>query len=129
MANNVSHFHFEADDLARARRFYETVFGWRFRAWGPPDYFMIATGDEARPGIHGSLGRRSRPRSGGEPGGFEVTIAVDDVDAAAKAIGAQGGALLQRKSVIHGVGEHIRFRDTEGNVVSAMRYFDEASSG
>ena len=47
MQHNVSHFHFDADDLARARRFYEAVFGWRFRAWGPPDYFMIATGDDA----------------------------------------------------------------------------------
>ena len=26
--------HVNADDLARARRFYETVFGWRFRPWG-----------------------------------------------------------------------------------------------
>jgi uncharacterized protein len=129
MPNNISHFHFDADDLPRARRFYETVFGWRFRAWGPPDYFMIATGDDERPGIHGSLGRRARPLSGQEPAGFDLTISVDDLDATAKAIEAHGGSITMQKSVIHTVGEHLQFRDTEGNTVSAMRYFDESSCG
>ena len=128
MPNNVVHFHFAANDLPRARRFYERVFGWRFRPWGPPDYFMIATGDDARPGIHGSMGRRGHP-PGEETDGFEVTISVDDVDAIAKAILANGGAIVSPKSVIHTVGEHLRFRDTEGNVVAAMRYFDPSSSG
>jgi predicted enzyme related to lactoylglutathione lyase len=129
MQHNVSHFHFDADDLARARRFYETVFGWRFRPWGPPDYFMIATGDDARPGIHGSLGRRERPlRRDAEPG-FELTIQVADVDATIKAIESQGGTIVMQRSVIHGVGEHARFRDTEGNVMAIMRYFDESQCG
>jgi len=130
MANNISHFHFDADDLGRARRFYETVFGWRFRPWGPPDYFMIATGDEERPGIHGSMGRRgSTVRSGARDGGFECTVSVDDVDATAKAVSAAGGTITMPRNVIHGVGEHIQFRDTEGNVVAAMRYFDESQCG
>ena len=37
MPNNVVHFAVHADDLPRARRFYEAVFGWRFEPWGPPD--------------------------------------------------------------------------------------------
>jgi uncharacterized protein len=128
MPNNVAHFHFEADDLGRARRFYETVFGWRFRAWGPPEYFLIATGDDERPGIHGSLGRRPRGRPAGD-GGFECTISVGDVDAIAKAVSAAGGEITIPRNVIHGVGEHIQFRDTEGNVVAAVRYFDESLCG
>jgi len=128
MPNNIAHFHFEADDLGRARRFYETVFGWRFRAWGPPDYFLIETGDDARPGIHGSLGRRARGQGPGE-GGFECTISVDDVAAIAKAIPAAGGEVTMPRNVIHGVGEHIRFRDTEGNIVAAMKYFDPSQCG
>jgi predicted enzyme related to lactoylglutathione lyase len=124
MANHIAHFHFDADDLARARRFYETVFGWRFRPWGPPEYFMIATGEDASAGIHGSMARRPRGHGAGA-GGFECTIAVDDVDAIAKAVTAAGGEITMPRNVIHGVGEHIQFRDTEGNTVAAMRYFNE----
>jgi predicted enzyme related to lactoylglutathione lyase len=126
MQHNVSHFHLDADDLARARRFYEAVFGWRFRPWGPPDYFMIATGDEERPGIHGSLGRREKPLAGGESCGAELTVQVADVGAAGKAIESHGGKIVMARSVIHGVGEHLRFRDPEGNVLAVMRYFDDS---
>jgi predicted enzyme related to lactoylglutathione lyase len=119
MANHIAHFHFDAEDLARARRFYETVFGWRFRAWGPPEYFLIEAGDA---GIHGSMARRPRGHAAGD-GGFECTIAVEDIEATARAVTAAGGQITIPKNVIHGVGEHIQFRDTEGNTVAAMRYF------
>ena len=32
VANDVQHFAVAADDVERARRFYEAVFGWRFEA-------------------------------------------------------------------------------------------------
>ena len=126
MSNHIAHFHFEADDLLRARRFYESVFGWRFRAWGPPEFFTIEAGDGERPGIHGSMSRRPKGHGAGD-GGFECTISVDDVDAIAKAVSAGGGVITVPRNVIHGVGEHIQFKDTEGNVVAAMRYFDKSS--
>jgi hypothetical protein len=129
MPNNISHFHVEADDLARARRFYERVFGWQFRPWGPPGFFMIQTGGNERPGIHGSLGQRPHPVTSDDLTGFECTISVDDVHAIAKAIEANGGVITLPFSVIEGVGEHIRFRDPEGNVLAAMRYFDPSLRG
>jgi catechol 2,3-dioxygenase-like lactoylglutathione lyase family enzyme len=59
---NVSHFSINADDVSRARRFYERAFGWKFSAWGPPKFYMIDTHAEGEAaGIHGSLqGRRER---------------------------------------------------------------------
>jgi len=45
MPNNLAHFAINADDTARARGFYQNVFGWQFQAWGPPDFFQISTGD------------------------------------------------------------------------------------
>ena len=53
MPNNLSSFAIHADDVQRARRFYEAVFGWRFEPWGPPDFYLIHTGDEARPASKG----------------------------------------------------------------------------
>jgi len=54
----VRHFAINADDMPRARRFYETVFGWRFNAWGPPGFLMIETGAADTPAIYGSLQQR-----------------------------------------------------------------------
>jgi predicted enzyme related to lactoylglutathione lyase len=123
VAKNIAHFDVQADDVARARKFYERVFEWRFTPWGPPDFFMIATGSETDPGIHGAV--HDRPKDGHRSVGFECTIAVDDVDAIARLIEKEGGQITVPKMTIPGVGELIQFKDTEGNIACAMRYFDE----
>jgi uncharacterized protein len=53
MPNNVASFAIHATDVQRARRFYEAVFGWQFEPWGPPDFYLIHTGDETNPGVQG----------------------------------------------------------------------------
>ena len=123
MANNISHFAIQADDVERARGFYERVFGWRFEAWGPPGFYNISTGDDADPGIHGALYERQRPRAGNDAMiGYRCTISVDDVDASQALIEANGGTIVHQKSTIPGIGTLIEFADTEGNIVCAMRY-------
>ena len=54
---NLYHFSINADDVARARRFYERAFGWKFNAWGPPNFYMIETNvkGEPPPGVRASL--------------------------------------------------------------------------
>jgi uncharacterized protein len=123
VAKNVVHFDVHADDVERAKGFYGRVFGWRFSQWGPPDFFMIATGNDADPGIHGAV--HERPRNEARSVGFQCTIAVDDVDAIAKLVVSEGGKITVPKMTIPTVGELIQFTDTEGNVVSAMRYFTD----
>jgi uncharacterized protein len=124
MAHNVAHFDVHADDVERARRFYERVFGWRFEAWGPPDFYLIHTGTAADPGIHGSLSKRPAPVAGDGRIGYECTISVDDLGAIREAIVANGGKVLMDEYEIVGVGRLIRFADSEGNVVCAMRYVE-----
>lgn len=124
MANNIAHFDVAADDVERARRFYERVFGWRFEAWGPPDFYMIRTGTDADPGIHGSLSKRLARVSGNGRTAFECTIAVQDLAAIKAAIAANGGRILLDEYEIVGVGRLIRFADSEGNEACAMHYFD-----
>ena len=123
---NVSHFDVHADDLPRARRFYETVFEWKFNPWGPPDFFLIATGKEDDPGIHGALTKRRTHVEGKPMFGYECTISVANVDETAAAIEANGGQVTLPKTCINGVGWIIQFLDTEGNVVCAMQYDENA---
>jgi uncharacterized protein len=122
MANNLKHFAINADDLPRARRFYERVFGWRFRPWGPPNFLLIETGTRDDPGVQGALQGRRELVPGGRMIGFECTIGVDDVDQVADAVRANGGRILMEKTTIVGVGDLIFFEDPEGNCVGAMRY-------
>lgn len=62
MPNNLARFAINADDVPRARHFYEQVFGWKFDAWGPPNFFMIETGKESVRPVGGIL--RAAPGTG-----------------------------------------------------------------
>ena len=122
MPNNLASFAIHVDDTDRAVAFYEAVFGWTFEPWGPPGFYLIRTGDEASPGVQGLMHKRLEPRTGTGLNGFEPTFSVDDVDAIAAAVRANGGTVTLEKSHIPTVGTLIRFLDTEGYDVGAMHY-------
>jgi uncharacterized protein len=126
MANNIRHFAINADDIPRARHFYERVFGWKFESWGPPGFFLIQTGGEKDPGIQGSLQGRRELVQGQRMTGFECSISVEDVDAIGKAVVANGGKVIMQKVTIPTVGRLIFFQDPEGNVAGAMHYDADA---
>jgi predicted enzyme related to lactoylglutathione lyase len=122
MPNNLARFAINADDVSRARRFYEQVFGWRFEPWGPPDFYLIQTGDEPAPGVGGLLQGRRELVKGVRMVGYECTIGVEDIDATIRAINANNGKIAMPKFQIPTVGAGVYFNDTEGNVVGAMQY-------
>jgi predicted enzyme related to lactoylglutathione lyase len=122
MPNNLASFAIHVDDVDRARAFYEAVFEWTFEPWGPPGFYLIHTGEEASPGIQGLMHKRHTPRAEGGLNGIEATFSVDDVDVIAARVAANGGTITYAKSVIPTVGALIRFLDTEGNDVGAMKY-------
>lgn len=126
MPNNLASFAIHADDVSRCRRFYEAVFGWRFEPWGPPDFYLVHTGDEGSPGIQGLLHKREVPRGQGGPNCFECTIAVDDLDAVTAAVASHGGRILMEKASIPTVGVLTKFEDSEGNVLGAIVYESHA---
>ena len=128
MANNLTSFAIHADDVQRCRRFYESVFGWRFEPWGPPDFYLVHTGDEKNPGVQGLMHKRQEPRGAGGPNCFECTIAVDDIDAITSAVSKHGGRVTMDKAPIPTVGILTKFEDTEGNVLGAMTYEYEPHS-
>jgi uncharacterized protein len=122
MAKNVSFFSIHADDIDRARQFYEGVFQWSFEPWGPPGFYLIHTGDAQDPGIVGALQKRREPLTGTGMRGFECSISVDDIDETIRAVQARGGTIAMAKFHIPTVGTGCYFNDTEGNVAGAMQY-------
>lgn len=140
MNNDIRHFAINADDVERARRFYEKVFGWRTEPYGPPKFYRIFTGSEkegggkADPAGHiglgtlsqGALQGRRELLKGQKMIGFECTVGVEDVDKIAKAVVANGGRIVMEKTTLLGIGDLIFFEDTEGNVAGAMRYDEQA---
>ena len=121
MTNNLSAFAINADDVQRARRFYEKVFGWRFEPWGPPNFYLIETGDKKNPGVTGLLQERRELVKGVRMVGFECTITVGDLDNTIRAITANGGKLATSKAAIPTVGTVVYFNDPEGNVAGAIQ--------
>jgi predicted enzyme related to lactoylglutathione lyase len=124
----IRHFAINADDVPRARRFYERVFAWRFEAWGPPNFLQIFSGSGDDDEVRGALQGRRELIAGQRTVGFECSFSVDDVDAIAAAVVANGGEIIIPRTLIPTVGYLIFFRDTEGNAVGAMQYDPKAGA-
>lgn len=121
-ANHVAHFAINADDVERARSFYENVFGWQFHEWGPPDFYLIQTGPDENRGIRGALQKRSEPVTGTGMIGFECSVSVADLKSITESIKQNGGTIVFDEIEIPTVGRMIKFSDTEGNIACAVQY-------
>jgi predicted enzyme related to lactoylglutathione lyase len=123
---HVAHFAINADDVSRARRFYEKVFGWKLEPWGPPNFYLINTRDQEANAVMGALQARRELIPGKRTIGFECTISVKSLDETIAAIEANGGKIVLSRSTIVGVGDLVFVEDTEGNVAGAMQYDKKA---
>lgn len=118
----ISHFAINAQDVERARAFYEQVFDWRFEAWGPPGFYQIEGA-----GVRGALQTRRRIVPDRDVFGFECTVAVPDVDAAVAAAVEHGGRVVMDRSTIAGVGHLVFIEDPEKNILGLMQYDADAT--
>jgi len=115
--SRVVHFEIGAQDTARAVRFYSNVFGWKLQKWdGSQEYWLATTGEQSTPGIDGGV----MPAMEGMPGVVN-TIDVVDVDEVVAKITANGGAIVEPKKAVPGIGWLVYFKDTEGNVSGIMQ--------
>ena len=106
----MTHIEFPADDIDRAKRFYEAVAGWEFAEMeGMPGYWVFRSGPEAG----GGLGKR------GDTVGsvVRVYINVDDIGAALAKAKATGGSIVTPATEIPGLGHFAAVQDPEGNEV------------
>ncbi len=97
------HFAINADDVPRAKSFYQQAFGWDFTPWGPPGFYQIKNAGDGLLGVEASFG-------------------VADIKATLAAVTAAGGKIIMPPYRIEGVGELMYFEDTEGNFLGAMQY-------
>lgn len=119
MPATFRHFAINADNVQRAKGFYERVFGWSFAPWGPPDFYQVKNAGE---GLIGALQERRELLPGKPMVGCEATFGVDDIRAVLKSAADNGGKVLMPPYLIEGVGEIGYFQDTEGNVCGVAQY-------
>jgi uncharacterized protein len=117
MPNPIVHFEIPADDVARAKAFYEKVFGWKIKLFpmpaGGPEYYGVTTRKEGEAGIDGGLMKRNMP---GQP--FANYIGVKSIDDFMGKIQANGGAaIMQKQEIAPGMGWIAVFKDPEGNIM------------
>jgi len=121
MSGEVGHFEIPADNLERARKFYQSVFGWSLNHDPKLDYTMVRTGPSDAPGMPkapGYIGGGIAKRGGAllHP---TVTVVVDEILDAEKSVEKNGGKVVQKKQPIGdgSMGFMAYFKDPEGNVV------------
>ncbi len=113
----VNYFEFVADNPERAKKFYQSVFGWKIEKWkGPIEYWLVTTGVANEPGIDGGFLKRQSPQD------VSVNfIEVSDVDKYTKLIEKSGGTIVHPKQAVPGVGWMVYFKDPEGNAWGMMQ--------
>jgi predicted enzyme related to lactoylglutathione lyase len=119
MPATLRHFAINADDVQRAKRFYEKVLGWNFTPWGPPNFYQVKN---AGAGVQGALHERREFAPGQRVVTFETTFAVDDLKATMAAATANGGKIMMPPYRIDGVGDIAYFEDCEGNTCGLAQY-------
>lgn len=117
MANPVTWFEIPVDDMPRARRFYEHVFGVRLElqdfgsllmAWFP-----------ARHGEAGATGSLVKADSYiPSHSGSLVYFCVEDIDATLGRVAEAGGRTVSARMSIGQYGFVAHFEDTEGNRIA-----------
>src|SRR6185503_8355030 len=111
-ASSIVWFEIPADDIARAKKFYASLFGWKINPFaGMKDYLHIDTGGaDASP--DGAVMGRKCP----EHQGITSYVSVASVDKASAKVQKLGGKVHMPKTAVPQMGYFAICQDTEGNV-------------
>jgi predicted enzyme related to lactoylglutathione lyase len=121
--NRVVHFEIHAAEPKRAIDFYAKLFGWKFEAYGPPDFYWLITTGESGPentGINGGLVKRTGanpdPKDPTPVIGYVCTVDVDNIDRVAAAALKAGATVAREKNAIPGLAWVMYLKDPESNI-------------
>ena len=119
----IVHFEIPADDVERAKRFYNNLFGWKMEKWpggnsgnnnsSNMEYWIISTTDdkENKASIGGGIMKRQDPQQ------QQITnfIDVKSVDEYSSKIERLGGKVVVPKMAVPNMGYFAVCHDTENN--------------
>ena len=114
--NTVCHVEFDATDLERSQRFYEGLFGWKFRAFS--DEMVVFGTDE---GHIGGLERKETVTPGSSP---SVWFQVADIEAYTAKTPSLGGTVIREKTELPHVGWSGQIADPDGNPVGLVQFVE-----
>ena len=106
MPGQIVHIEIPADDTAKSREFWGSLFGWQFESYpGPSEYHMTRIDDNSGAAITNM-----------EPGkrGLRAYFTVDDINAGAARVQELGGQAGEPMPVPN-MGWFSTCRDTQGN--------------
>lgn len=114
----IIHFDISVNDMQRAKRFYEQLFGWKISQFpgSPVEYYYIetqtATGEK---GIGGGMSKREKAYQ-------KITnfVQVDSIDDSLAQVKTLGGKIIEPKTAIPTVGYISVCEDTEGNIIGLI---------
>jgi uncharacterized protein len=121
----IVHFEIPADDIERAKKFYNDLFGWKIEKWPgtddsqltstatgqPIEYWMVTTTDDkGNKALGGGMMKRQMPE-------HQITnyINVNSVDEYASKVEKLGGKVAAHKHAVPGMGYFALCLDTENN--------------
>ena len=123
--NSVYFFEIQASNPALLRTFYEAVFGWEFTKQDglPIEYYQIKT-----EGINGGLLQRptETPGQGQGTNAFTCSMQVEDFDATAEKILANGGIVALEKFAVPGKCWQGYFLDPDNNTLGLFQVDESA---
>jgi len=118
---NIAYFQIPADDVNRAKRFYQSIFDWKIE----PDTTLedkslqwqnIVTGEPEAGMMHmGGLYKRMGP------GPIMNFVRVEDIETTLSKVERFGGTIVMPKTQIPSVGLVAVIQDTEGNIIGLWR--------
>ena len=119
MPGKIVHFEIPADDTAKGREFWGSLFGWQFQSFpGPFEYHMTQIDDQAGLAITNM-----------EPGkrGTRAYFDVDDINAGAARVRELGGE-ADEPMPVPGMGWFVTCKDPQGNEFGLWKVDPSASA-
>jgi len=117
--DKVVHFEIPADDVARAKKFYQGIFGWGLMDVPGMEYTLVTTvpiDEQNMPKEAGAINGGIVKRIPTEKTPV-IIINIPSADDYIKKITKAGGKVVAPKQEVMGMGLYARVTDTEGNVI------------
>jgi len=109
----IVHFDVPVNDLERAKKFYETLLGWKFTSVPgmPMPYYLIETKDlKGKKSVGGGMGPRGAPDQK-----IVNYWGVDSIEKYLPKVESMGGKIIMPKTAVPGWGYLAVCMDPEGN--------------